>query len=86
MPGLSNETWSVRLTDEETGAAFFAALTNRNSLLVRMPYEKNGGAGVRTVEVHAEEFVILVARSVFHIEDTPRPAPAASCRRPWRTP
>ena len=37
MPGLSNETWSVRLTDEETGAAFFAALTNRNSLLVRMP-------------------------------------------------
>ena len=27
MPGLSNETWSVRLTDEETGAAFFAALT-----------------------------------------------------------
>ena len=31
------------------GAAFFAALTNRNSLLVRMPYEKNGGAGVRTV-------------------------------------
>ena len=49
MPGLSNETWSVRLTDEETGAAFFAALTNRNSLLVRMPYEKNGGEGVRTV-------------------------------------
>ena len=33
------------------------------------------GAGVRTVEVHAEEFVILVARSVFHIEDTPRPGP-----------
>lgn len=49
MPGLSNETWSVRLTDAETGAAFFAALTNRNSLLVRMPYEKNGGEGVRTV-------------------------------------
>lgn len=65
MPGLSNETWSVRLTDEETGAAFFAALTNRNSLLVRMPYEKNGGAA-----------------------SVPSPicAPAASCRRPWRTP
>ena len=49
MPGLSNETWSGRLTDEETGAAFFAAVTSRNSLLVRMPYEKNGGAGIRTV-------------------------------------
>ena len=45
MPGLSNETWSVRLTDEETGAAFFAALTNRNSLLVRVPYERTGGRG-----------------------------------------
>lgn len=69
IQGLSNEIWSVRLSDPNTGSEFYLTLTDPSTLYVQEHYGPGGSQTVRTaIYERTESFIPEILQTILYEE------------------